>query len=556
MQNRFTMAMTEQSVASVPPRLPSAIVCFPKRELSSSSSSNQRSLGIDADLGVADADDDVDGRDERLCPPAGATGRQVGGGMAARGSRWNLDEHPPDTCPTASASSSSSSSSNCRQPSTEPVPAAAVAAAAAPGGTAVQAPRRADAAVQTPTQPGDILRETMEGESRIPFYLRKNCVFPIRRRGGCEAPYSVDAHFSRFDTDMSVVVESLQEDIAKVKTLADRYFGYSLAGVEVERKNERPTWRVPDMHVEQAALLAREVPTFRREILGFARAQLLVGLKKQPFVGRSLFQLASQEAEKKGGVEAAKQCSAQRPWARLLQVALDFAGRLMRAGALPRSFSVELIEAAAQLPITGPATCTAPAKGHPFLGLPAVVSVLVCGRSDPPLVRASSTPAQTTQASSEEPINVLLPKSWSEPIPGTFSNRPSNTRCRGTSLHLHDDRQPYCGISVNDEDVHHDLHQGPHPRRLRSHSSGLGSLPTRMSSTMDAFSLEDEAAAAAVHAAWTARQVADYWRYAAGGEHTKERLEELAREAEKDAWTCVVREPSPNYVAESLRSNP
>jgi len=420
----------------------------------------------------------------------------------------------------------------------------------------VQAPRRADAAVQTPTQPGDILRETMEGECRIPFYLRKNCVFPIRRRGGCEAPYSVDAHFSRFDTDMSVVVESLQEDIAKVKTLADRYFGYSLAGVEVERKNERPTWRVPDMHVEQAALLAREVPTFRREILGFARAQLLVGLKKQPFVGRSLFQLASQEAEKKGGVEAAKQCSAQRPWARLLQVALDFAGRLMRAGALPRSFSVELIEAAAQLPITGPATCTAPAKGHPFLGLPAVVSVLVCGRSDPPLVRASSTPAQTTQASSEEPINVRLPKSWSEPIPGTFSNRPSNTRCRGTSLHLHDDRQPYCGISVNDEDVHHDLHQGPHPRRLRSHSSGLGSLPTRMSSTMDAFSLEDEAAAAAVHAAWTARQVADYWRYAAGGEHTKERLEELAREAEKDAWTCVVREPSPNYVAESLRSNP
>jgi len=337
----------------------------------------------------------------------------------------------------------------------------------------VQAPRRADAAVQTPTQPGDILRETMEGECRIPFYLRKNCVFPIRRRGGCEAPYSVDAHFSRFDTDMSVVVESLQEDIAKVKTLADRYFGYSLAGVEVERKNERPTWRVPDMHVEQAALLAREVPTFRREILGFARAQLLVGLKKQPFVGRSLFQLASQEAEKKGGVEAAKQCSAQRPWARLLQVALDFAGRLMRAGALPRSFSVELIEAAAQLPITGPATCTAPAKGHPFLGLPAVVSVLVCGRSDPPLVRASSTPAQTTQASSEEPINVRLPKSWSEPIPGTFSNRPSNTRCRGTSLHLHDDRQPYCGISVNDEDVHHDLHQGPHPRRLRSHSSGL-----------------------------------------------------------------------------------
>lgn len=421
-----------------------------------------------------------------------------------------------------------------------------------------------DAAVQTPfdastgrCRPEDILRETMEGHARIPLFLKKASVPPLLRKGQQLIPYSVDSHFSRFEDIDTVASSAAGLGAADLRCLADRFLGTHVAGVAIERRNERPKRRVSDRYVAEAAFIVQRAPAFRAALLRSSRNLLLRGLQQQPLNRRSLFDLAYAEAaptEENSDHHPAHKAACSRdtrPWALLTQVALDFAGRLMQAGALPQSFAAELLEAAAQLPIAGTATCSAPAKGHPALGLAAVISVVTRARADstgswlqpepepPRLSRSGSSGDSVSRASRS------VSDSASSPGRG-------HARCAGTSLHLHDDKQPYCKISVEDEGAWHELHgsaAAPGRRLRRAYSTHdeacqagpppcYGALRPRTPSSYSGAALADTDTAA-VEAAWRARWLADYWRFAAGGEHPPERLEQLAREAEKEAWVCV-----------------
>merc|ERR1719245_1365700 len=124
-------------------------------------------------------------------------------------------------------------------------------------------------------------------------------------------------------------------------------------------------------------------------------------------------------------------------------------------------------------------------KGHPMIG---VVSVLLAAKSrdatgagnnfmtcatEPFMSEVRPPPSDDDEYTSDltecqlrrsvseiHPIKEklpLLPKSWSVPFPG-MDPRESLKRSHGTSLHLFDDQQPYCSISVDDEDAKQDLH--------------------------------------------------------------------------------------------------
>ncbi|CAE8728638.1 unnamed protein product [Polarella glacialis] len=168
-------------------------------------------------------------------------------------------------------------------------------------------------------------------------------------------------------------------------------------------------------------------------------------------------------------------------WAKLAYTALDFVCRLISARALPTAFIAELLVVFADMTLTGEG-CKMSVLGLLSLLRAVRPSCLVrhCRRAG-----RSATAPSCMQAFLDPPIpRKTSASAW-------VSVR---TRSIGTSLRPHDDSQPYCCISTG----------GAPGQKVR-----IDIMP-----------------AIAEHL------LPDYWRWAAGGEHSAEELKLLARRSE------------------------
>lgn len=285
--------------------------------------------------------------------------------------------------------------------------------------------------------------------------------------------WSVASHFSQFEEPAVVVKIALQHSEIELRRLAGRFLGLEVAGVRIERRSGRPARKVAERHVVEAWLLSQSVPAFRAALLASARRLLLGGLSEVPLHGRSLLKLAH---------------SSPGCWAKLAHTAIDFAGRLILSGALPRAFAAELLAEFASLP-PNEEGCKMSCLGLLII-LPAVSRPYDARRVS---FLRSSHPTRTSSVGYTRCLSPPLgPVTRTQSAPATYT---VHRRDVGTSLHSQDESQPYSSISFN---------------------STTKSMHDVIPSTIEAAAL------------------ADYWRFAAGGEHTVRQLEEWAVCAEED----------------------
>lgn len=142
--------------------------------------------------------------------------------------------------------------------------------------------------------------------------------------------YSVAVHFSLFDDADTLAEKASRLPGAQLDELADRFLGSQIAGVGIKRERRTRLRLVADRHVAEASRIAQRSPHFRRCLLMSSR-RLLLGCARKgspPLHGRGLLRLAYEQEE---------------TWARLASTALDFACRLIRAGALPQALAAEML---------------------------------------------------------------------------------------------------------------------------------------------------------------------------------------------------------------------
>lgn len=282
----------------------------------------------------------------------------------------------------------------------------------------------------------------------------------------CKAPYQADSHFHRFEEPDVVVRLAAALQGADLVHLADLFLGSGIGGVLVKRHIRRPDRRVPDRHVVEAVLLCENMPGFRVALVSCSARLLMGGVqeRKAPLDGRSLVAMAKEDPDM---------------WARLAYTALDFAGRLISAGALPGAFAVELLRLGGEVGMTTD-----------------VLSKVMCPWS----VHCWGQVAGSQPPSPARPHDDELPmaRTQSQTHHGGRGRGRGRGCCeRGTLLRPFDECQPYLSVSVAYVD-----------RAKTAHTVINSAIP--------------------------ACDLADYWRSSAGGEHGPEKLEALAMEAEEE----------------------
>ncbi|CAK0878654.1 unnamed protein product [Prorocentrum cordatum] len=313
---------------------------------------------------------------------------------------------------------------------------------------------------------------------------------------GAPIPYSVAAHFSLFLDPSSLAEEASRLDDAQLDALADRFLGDQIAGVAIVPKERRRPRLVPGRHAVEASLLAQRAPQFRTRLLLSSR-RLLLGSARgggPPLHGRSLLRLADEQPGR---------------WARLAHTALNFACRLIQAGALPRALTAEIVEALGELSpmalvlglstvlghapsaVGGCASACPPPPARPetlHVGPPQRISLAEAGR------------AATEPAAARAPAPTLLARTQSTPAEFWVARRHVGTSLRP---HAAESQQLKWGVRAW---VHHDA---------------MITLP------------DQRKAADTIPIEVAPQDVPAYWRCAAGGEHSPAELEARARRAEE-----------------------
>jgi hypothetical protein len=160
-------------------------------------------------------------------------------------------------------------------------------------------------------------------------------------------------------------------------------------------------------------------------------ARLLMGgvqERKSPLDGRSLVTMAKEDDD---------------GWGRLAATALDFAARLMAAGALPTAFAAELLRRCGEVGMTTAEL----SKGM----LTIVMLATASGQSTSKVPFESEQPVRTQSAPapSRPHDGQPLARTRSHTEHGCSDRGRGLVRCeRGTLLRPHDDFQPYSSISV------------------------------------------------------------------------------------------------------------
>lgn len=308
--------------------------------------------------------------------------------------------------------------------------------------------------------------------------------------------YSVALHFSLFEDPSTMARHANELSPEELAALANRFLGAEITGVLVTRSKarngDRPVRRVTERHVAEAALIGDSRQVFRESLLVGARRLLVGGFAESPFHGQGMLELAHE-------------CPGE--WAKLAVTALDFTGRLIKAGALPRAFAAELLKGLAELP---PKML---ALGM-LMVLPAVRSSVHGARRAQMYQRARGGLARTLSSSSSPACSRSMDSSGLRRLRSgmtrTFTAPPrlNCSRTVGTCLHLQDDFQPYTCISVN-------------------FASKKGAPAEAGPSIPDSF-------------------LPDYWRYSAGGEHLPDDLEKRARKADAELDLLAQEAESPS----------
>jgi len=173
------------------------------------------------------------------------------------------------------------------------------------------------------------IEDMIQPMARIPSFQQR-CADRIRHGVFCqdlEVSYSEAEHFSMFESPSTFCLWSCRLSHDEVEILAGRFLGVEIAGIVPKHRSPMSSRRVGDRHVTEAAMLARMHPRFRQALLRSAHQLLEVGIKARPFGGSSILTLAFFD---KG-------------WSAAAATALDFALRLTRAGALPSAFLPEVV---------------------------------------------------------------------------------------------------------------------------------------------------------------------------------------------------------------------
>jgi len=341
-------------------------------------------------------------------------------------------------------------------------------------------PEMTDASTQC--EPEEIEKETGEPLARSPLgqkmLLRKLKSANIWE----EIPYSVGMHFSLFESAERAADCAAKLSVSELEALADRFLGNEIGGVEIVPKSNRPPRLVADRHELEAVLLTRRSPVFRNCLLASARRLLLGSTRRKTALsGRSLLKLADDSAEK---------------WAKLAHTALNFTCRLIQGRALPVAFAAEIIAALADL------TPAALLLGLSTMLPAARKSYCYTTRTPGPEAyrRSSSAPV------SAPPIVSLGRRSQSSP---------PVVCCHKT-----------VGTSLRPQDVD----------SVKISASCCHKLPKLAVPLHSSISFRDKADEICLDI--EPSYLPDYWRSAAGGEHSADDLERRARFAEED-YVCM-----------------
>jgi hypothetical protein len=244
----------------------------------------------------------------------------------------------------------------------------------------------------------------------------------------CVAPYQVDSHFSRFEEPDVVVRLAGALQGAELLHLADLFLGSGIGGVPVKRHPYHPRRRVADRHVVEATLLCEKMPGFRVALMSSSARLLMGGVqeRKAPLDGRSLVTMAKEDNDM---------------WGILAVTALDFAARLMAAGALPTAFAAELLRHCGEVGMTTAEL----SKGM----LTIVMLATASGQSTSKVPYESEQPVRTQSAPAPSRPHDGQPLARTRSHTDHGCSGRGRVRCeRGTLLRPHDDFQPYSSVSV------------------------------------------------------------------------------------------------------------
>lgn len=318
---------------------------------------------------------------------------------------------------------------------------------------------------------------------------QKCCLHHLRTAPLCPPTYSAASHFSFFEDASCAVSRAAGLDDGQLRILAGQFLGPSVGGVRIELRKCHNAWRVADRHVADASLLVQHVPHFRASLFTSARRLLLGGLPSEEcraLRGQSLLRLAH-----------------ERPfmWAKLAYTALDFACRLMQEGALPTALALDVL-----------VLIQNQGWNEWVLGLLKILSVIRrapahSGKRSTIVRRKSSRSVLGAAKLAEQRPSVQ--RTMSAPQPGVCLQEGSLARAqtappttfvhRGTSLRPHDVHQAnFAAVSFSGASG-----------RLVTHEV----IPSEIKGC----------------------DLPEYWRSAAGGEHSEADLELRARQAE-EAW--------------------
>eukprot|EP00930_Biecheleria_cincta_P006353 TRINITY_DN107348_c0_g1_i1.p1 TRINITY_DN107348_c0_g1~~TRINITY_DN107348_c0_g1_i1.p1 ORF type:complete len:520 (-),score=82.10 TRINITY_DN107348_c0_g1_i1:236-1795(-) len=317
---------------------------------------------------------------------------------------------------------------------------------------------------------------------------QKCCLHHLKSAPLFPALYAAASHFSFFDDASCAVSRAAGLDETQLGVLAGQFLGPSIGGVKIEQKNCHNAWRVADRHVADATSLVKHVPDFRARLFTSARRLLLGGLPTEecrPLRGQSLLRLAH-----------------ERPfmWAKLAYTALDFACRLMHEGALPTALALDIL-----------VLIRDQGWNEWVLGLLKLLSVI---RRAPAHCR--KRPSTVRRKSSRSILGVAQLAQQRPSTPQRTMSAPQQSVCSlDGSLSRAQTAPPtifvHRGTSLRPQDVHQ-------VNFAVSFSGASGRLVTHEVIPSEIKDCD----------------LAEYWRNAAGGEHSEADLELMARQAEEE----------------------
>eukprot|EP00931_Biecheleriopsis_adriatica_P069186 TRINITY_DN4305_c1_g1_i1.p1 TRINITY_DN4305_c1_g1~~TRINITY_DN4305_c1_g1_i1.p1 ORF type:complete len:532 (-),score=64.80 TRINITY_DN4305_c1_g1_i1:80-1675(-) len=391
----------------------------------------------------------------------------------------------------------------------------------------------ADAAVQCRAE------EMLEPMKRSKLF-QNQCLAALNRGVPCPSPYSVEAHFSWFEETLEY---TLDLNDTELKALSERFLSpLFVGGIQIERdRREHNCWKVAERYVNEAVTLAKQSSAFRAGLVAGTR-RLLLGSSHENLRGRC-----------SGLLRLAQECPDM--WAKLAYTALDFATRLIQAGALPKALIAEFLAIMITLYGGAPnASSRAGSEGW-ILGLVKVTPLLKSGvqrrksyarprRSSSGFSAVETRPRRSSSGLGASVAVCMVRRESLFKVPEVHgSGRLMRTRSVPSNVGYVTTALPGGCFPHKDLSTENSLWrtQTAPPRFTHSVGTSLRPHDTHQNNHIISYSGADASHVKAeiIPSEIEPCDLPDYWRHAAGGEHTPETLEKLASAAEDQLSAAV-----------------